>query len=163
MSIKVLITGGTIDKRYNPVNGQLIFGDGSFIQDMLKDGRYSYDLSFETLFLKDSLDMNDNDRKIISQNILSSKEDKIILTHGTDSMIQTASYLANNSLDAKTIILVGAMVPYKFKNSDALFNLGTAFGAIKILEKGIYIAMNGEIFRWNEVYKNVDLGFFQRL
>ncbi len=162
MSIKVLITGGTIDKRYNPINGQLIFGDGSYIQDMLKDGRYGYDLSFETLFLKDSLDMNDGDREIIYQNIFSSEEDKIILTHGTDSMIQTASYLADNSLD-KTIILVGAMVPYKFKNSDALFNLGTAFGAIKILEQGIYIAMNGEIFRWNEVYKNVDLGFFQRL
>jgi len=162
MSIKVLITGGTIDKRYNPINGQLIFGDGSYIQDMLKDGRYGYDLSFETLFLKDSLDMNDGDREIIYQNIFSSEEDKIILTHGTDSMIQTASYLADNSLD-KTIILVGAMVPYKFKNSDALFNLGTAFGAIKILEQGIYIAMNGEIFRWDKVYKNVDLGFFQRL
>jgi len=163
MSIKVLITGGTIDKRYNPINGQLNFGNGSYIKDMLKDGRYSYDLSFDTIFLKDSLDIKEKDREIIYTHLLSSKEDRIILTHGTDTMVQTASYLADKNINNKTIILIGAMVPYKFKNSDALFNLGTAFGAIKLLEYGIYIAMNGEVFKWNEVYKNVDLGFFQRL
>jgi L-asparaginase len=125
---------------------------------MLDQSRCSIDLAIKPLFLKDSLDMDDGDRDIIFKAVTNSKYKKIIITHGTDTMVQTAKLLS--TINDKTIVLVGAMIPFTFKNSDALFNLGSAFGAVDILKSGVYICMNGRVFKWDEVKKDRDLGKF---
>jgi L-asparaginase len=159
MTIRLLITGGTIDKQYNELNGELIFTQSS-VEEMLAQGRAKLDINFETVMLKDSLDMNDDDRQKILAACLSCDESKIVITHGTDTMVETSQILATNVKD-KTIVLLGAMVPYTIKNSDALFNLGCAVAAVQTLENGIYITMNGKVFNFDEVIKNKDLGEFQ--
>ena len=159
MTIRLLITGGTIDKQYNEIDGELIFTQ-SCIEDMLAQGRARLDISLETVMLKDSLDIDDNDRQQILASCLACNESRIIITHGTDTMVETSQVLAAGIKD-KTIILLGAMVPYKFKNSDALFNLGCAIAAVQTLESGVYITMNGKVFNYDEVLKIKELGEFQ--
>jgi len=159
MTIKVLITGGTIDKQYNELNGELIFTQSS-VEDMLAQGGAKLDISVETVMLKDSLDMDDNDRQKILTSCLACEESQIVITHGTDTMVETSQVLAAGIKD-KTIVLLGAMVPYQFKNSDALFNLGCAMAAVQTLESGVYITMNGKVFKYDEVVKNRELGEFK--
>jgi L-asparaginase len=159
MTIKLLITGGTIDKQYNELDGELIFTQ-SGVKDMLAQGRAKLDISTETVMLKDSLDMDDNDRQKILSSCLACNESHIVITHGTDTMVETSQVLAAEIKD-KTIVLLGAMVPHQFKNSDALFNLGCAIAAVQTLGNGVYITMNGKIFNYDDVIKNKDLGEFQ--
>ncbi len=159
MTIKVLITGGTIDKQYNELNGELIFTQ-SGVKDMLAQGRAKLDISYETIMLKDSLELNDDDRQNILAACLACDESQIVITHGTDTMVETSQVLAAGIKD-KSIVLLGAMVPYQFKNSDALFNLGCAIAAVQTLGNGVYITMNGKIFNHDDVIKNKELGEFQ--
>lgn len=159
MTIRLLITGGTIDKQYNELDGQLILTQ-SGVEDMLAQGRVKLDISTEMVMLKDSLDLDDNDRQQILESCIACDESKIVITHGTDTMVETSQVLAAEIKD-KTIILLGAMVPYHFKNSDALFNLGCAVAAAQTLECGVYITMNGKVFNFDEVSKNKELGEFQ--
>ncbi len=159
MTIKLLITGGTIDKQYDELNGKLIFTQ-SGIGDMLTQGRTRLELSLETVMLKDSLDLDDNDRQKILASCLTCDESRIVITHGTDTMVETSQVLAAGIKD-KTIVLLGAMVPYQFKNSDALFNLGCAIAAVQTLGNGVYITMNGKVFNYDEVVKNKEAGEFQ--
>ena len=159
MTIKLLITGGTIDKQYDELDGELIFTQ-SGVEDMLAQGRAKLEISPETVMLKDSLDMDNKDRQQILKACLVCDESQIVITHGTDTMVETSQVLAAEIKD-KTIVLLGAMVPYQFKNSDALFNLGCAIAAVQTLECGVYITMNGRIFNYDEVIKNNELGEFQ--
>ena len=158
--IRLLITGGTIDKSYCPVEGALSFSR-THVLAMLKQARVALaEDQVQTLLLKDSLDLTEADREVICEAARASRETKLIVTHGMDTMVQTAERLAAKQL-AKTIVLVGAMVPYTFSNSDGLFNLGLAFGAVQLLPVGVYIAMNGQVFRWDSVRKNKTLGVFE--
>ncbi len=160
MTIRLLITGGTIDKQYNELNGELIFTQ-SGVQNMLSQGRVKLDISYETVMLKDSLDMDDNDRQKILSSCLGCNESKIVITHGTDTMVETSQVLGAKVKD-KTIVLLGAMMPYQFKKSDALFNLGCAIASVQTLKNGVYITMNGKLFQHDEVFKNKTIGEFQR-
>ena len=159
MTIRLLITGGTIDKQYNELNGELIFTQSS-VEDMFAQGRAKLELSLETVMLKDSLDLDDDDRQKILASCLTCDESRIVITHGTDTMVETSQVLAAGIKD-KTIVLLGAMVPYQFKNSDALFNLGCAIAAVQTLGNGVYITMNGKVFNYDEVVKNKEAGEFQ--
>ncbi len=159
MIIKLLITGGTIDKQYDEMNSELIFTQSS-VEKMLAQGRAKTDIKFETIMLKDSLNMNNADRQKILEACLASDESKIVITHGTDTMVETSRVLAAKVQD-KTIVLLGAMVPYAMKNSDALFNLGCAVAAVQTLDKGVYITMNGKVFNFDEVVKDKSVGEFQ--
>lgn len=159
MSIKIFVTGGTFDKEYNELTGQLFFKD-SHIQEILKLGRSKVDVSVRTLMLVDSLELTDSDRQIIIESCKRADENKIVITHGTDTMTVTAKLLAEN-IQNKTIILTGAMIPYKFGSSDGLFNLGSALAFAQSLPPGVYIAMNGRFFNWNNCQKNRKTGFFE--
>ena len=161
MAIKLFVTGGTFDKEYNELNGQLFFKD-SHINEILKLGRSRLDISVKTLMLIDSLDMTDADRNIILENCLHCEEDKIVITHGTDTMTETAQYLSNK-IPGKTVVITGAMIPYKFGSSDGLFNMGSALAFVQSLPAGIYIAMNGRYYDWNNCKKNKQTGFFEEL
>lgn len=161
MAIRVFVTGGTFDKEYNELNGQLFFKD-SHINEILKLGRSRLDLSVRTLMLIDSLDMTDVDRNIILESCQRCEEDKIVITHGTDTMTETAKFLANH-IPNKTVVLTGAMIPYKFGSSDGLFNLGSALAFAQSLPNGIYIAMNGRYYDWDNCKKNKQTGFFEEL
>jgi len=157
--VRIFVTGGTFDKEYNELNGQLFFKD-THIQEILKLGRCKVDLSIRTLMLVDSLEMTDADRNLIIESCRGTEEDRIVITHGTDTMTTTAKILAENIND-KTIVITGAMIPYKFGSSDGLFNLGSALAFAQTLPKGVYIAMNGRYFNWNNVVKNRQTGFFE--
>jgi len=157
--IKLLITGGTIDKCYNELNGELHFPN-THLPEMLQQTRCRLEIQTETLMLKDSLEMTEADRIKIQQACIASNEQQLVITHGTDTMVKTAEYLARQSLN-KTIVLVGAMLPYKIGGSDALFNLGCAFTAVQLLPQGIYITMNGKIFDWDKVRKDTEMGVFK--
>ena len=159
--IKIFITGGTFDKEYNELNGELYFKE-THLHEMLKLGRSQLKVDIETIMMKDSLEMSKNNRNTIVQKCLESDENQILITHGTDTMVETAKLLAEK-ITTKTIVLTGAMIPYKFGSSDGLFNLGSALSFLQSLPKGIYIAMNGNIFNWNNVKKNKKLGLFQPL
>ncbi len=161
MKIKIFVTGGTFDKEYDEINARLFFKN-THLPEMLKLGRSRLDTNVETLMMIDSLDMKDEDRDLILENCKNTEEDKIIITHGTDTMIETAKVLANQIKD-KTIVLTGAMIPYKFGSSDGLFNLGAALAFIQLLPFGIYIAMNGKYFNWDNVRKNKEIGEFEKL
>ena len=161
MSIQVFITGGTFDKEYNELNGSLYFKE-THLHEMLELGRSKLNLAITTLMMKDSLDFTDNDRQQIAEACLKTSADKIFITHGTDTMTVTASYLAKHCKN-KTIVLTGAMVPYKFGSSDGLFNLGSALAFVQVLPKGVFIAMNGKIFEADKVQKNKDKGEFEAL
>ncbi len=158
MPIRIFVTGGTFDKEYNELTGDLFFKD-THVQEMLRLGRCKLDLSISTLMMIDSLDMTDVLRSQISEACISSEEDKILITHGTDTMAFTASVLADRVKD-KTIVLTGAMVPYKFGSSDGLFNLGSALAYVQSLPHGVYVAMNGKIFDGKNVKKNKETGEF---
>jgi L-asparaginase len=161
MSIRIFITGGTFDKEYNELNGQLYFKD-THIQELLKLGRCRVDVDIRTLMMVDSLEMTDDDRQLIARQCQNSDEDKIIITHGTDTMAETAAVLAKETKD-KTIVLTGAMIPYKFGSSDGLFNLGSALAFVQALPKGVYVAMNGRYFTWDNVRKNKQTGGFEEV
>jgi len=139
--IKLFVTGGTFDKEYNKLNGTLFFKD-SHISEMLKSERCRIEVDVRTLMMIDSLEMTDADRHIILDQCKRTKEKRIVITHGTDTMVDTAGVLAH-ALPDKTIILTGAMIPYKFGSSDGLFKLGSALAFAQILPPGVYIAMNG--------------------
>ena len=158
MSIRIFITGGTFDKEYNELNGQLYFKD-THINELLKLGRCRVDVDIRTLMMVDSLEMTDDDRQLIARQCQNSDEDKIIITHGTDTMSETAAVLAKKTTN-KTIVLTGAMIPYKFGSSDGLFNLGSALAFVQALPNGVYVAMNGRYFTWDNVRKNKQTGGF---
>jgi len=160
MTIKLLITGGTIDCEY--IEGDKYFFKKTHLPEMLEQGKCKLDIQEEIIMLKDSIYMIDEDRTKILQACKDCNEDKIIITHGTDTMVETAQVLGKN-IKNKTIVLLGAMVPFNQKKSDGLFNLGCAVSAVQCLSKGIYITMNGSIFNWNNVRKNKTLGLFENI
>ncbi|WXT99520.1 MAG: hypothetical protein Ctma_0219 [Catillopecten margaritatus gill symbiont] len=157
--IKLLITGGTIDKVYDDLTGNLTLTQ-THIVDMLNRGRSMCETTSEVLFLKDSLEITRADRQLILSKCLEAEENNILITHGTDTMVETAQLLGKEIKD-KTIVLFGAMVPYSVNNSDALFNLGFALSSVQTLAKGVYVAMNGQIFEHDKVVKNKVLGVFE--
>ena len=159
MSIKLLLTGGTIDKHYNESNGELDFVE-THIPNLLELGRNRSNLNIQQVMLKDSLEMDDADRQTILEACTQAEEAKILITHGTDTMVETAEVLAGKKLE-KTIVLVGAMIPFVFKHSDAVFNMGFALGVVQCLPQGVYVAMNGQVFDWNTVAKNREEGIFE--
>ena len=161
MTIRILITGGTFDKEYNELTGELFFKD-THLPEMLKLGRCRVQVDIRTLMMIDSLDMTEQDRALIADHCLKADEKKIIITHGTDTMADTARFLAGRITD-KTIVITGAMIPYKFGSSDGLFNLGSAMAFVQSLPHGVYVAMNGRVFPWNNVRKNRKTGEFEEL
>ncbi len=161
MTIRIFITGGTFDKEYNELTGELFFKD-SQLSKMLSLGRSLVDIDIRTLMMVDSLNITMEDRETIAQNCLKSKEDKILITHGTDTMVDTAKIIANK-VKNKTIVLTGAMIPYTFGSSDGFFNLGSALAFVQILPTGVYIVMNGRCFAWNNVRKNKKRGIFEEI
>jgi len=160
MTIRLFVTGGTFDKEYNELTGELFFRD-THIDEMLKLGRNRIEVDRRTLMLIDSLDMTEKDRKIIFDNCKKCAENKIVISHGTDTMAETAKSLAG--IKNKTIILTGAMVPYKFGSSDGLFNIGSALAFAQTLPNGVYVAMNGRYFDWDNVRKNKKTGEFEEI
>jgi L-asparaginase len=161
MPIRIFVTGGTFDKEYNELTGQLFFKD-THMSEILKLGRSRLDVTIRTLMMVDSLEMTDEDREMIAQQCTRAEENRIIITHGTDTMAETAKVLAGKSLQ-KTIVLTGAMIPYKFGSSDGLFNLGSALAFVQALPHGVYVAMNGRFFHWDNVRKNRKTGEFEEL
>jgi L-asparaginase len=161
MAIRIFITGGTFDKEYNELDGKLFFKD-THLPEMLKLGRCKVTVDIRTLMLVDSLEMTDADRQLIVDQCRKCKEERIVITHGTDTMEATANILGKLIAD-KTIILTGAMVPYKFGSSDGLFNLGSALAFAQTLPFGVYVAMNGRFFTWDNVKKNKKTGEFEEL
>jgi L-asparaginase len=161
MSIRIFVTGGTFDKEYNEITGHLFFKD-THLPEMLRLGRSRLEVKIDTLMMIDSLDMTDTDRSVISQKCKSALEDRIVITHGTDTMADTARLLASQRIE-KTVVLTGAMIPYKFGSSDGLFNLGSALAFVQALPKGVYVVMNGRVFNWDNVRKNKETGEFEEL
>ena len=161
MSVRILVTGGTFEKEYDEIKGELFFQD-THMREILDLGRSKLEVKIRTLMLIDSLEMTDADRALILENCEEVNEAQIVITHGTDTMTKTAKVLANAGL-SKTIVLTGAMIPYKFGSSDGLFNLGGALAFAQILEPGVYIAMNGRVFDWDKVTKNKETGVFEQL
>jgi L-asparaginase len=162
MQIRILVTGGTFDKEYDELSGRLFFKD-THVQEMLRLGRAKLDLAIETAMMIDSLDMDDAGRGAIVACCRTAAERAIVVTHGTDTMVETATALAAASLGDKTIVLTGAMVPYAFGSSDGLFNLGSALSFVQVLPPGVYIAMNGKCFPWDRVRKNRERGEFEEI
>jgi L-asparaginase len=160
MKIRILVTGGTFDKEYDELTGRLFFRD-THVPEMLRRGRCLLDLAIETVMMIDSLELDDQGRAAIVARARTSPETAIVVTHGTDTIVQTARALAAADLAAKTVVLTGAMVPYAFGSSDGLFNLGSALSFVQVLPPGVYIAMNGQHFHWNAVRKNTATGFFE--
>ena len=159
--IKIFATGGTFDKEFNEINGELFFKETN-LYELLELGRSQLDVKIETLMMIDSLKMTDAERDYIAEKCIREDTHKIIITHGTDTMAETAKALAEK-IENKTIVLTGAMIPIKFGSSDGLFNLGSALSFVQTLEPGIYIAMNGRYFKWNNVRKNKKIGIFERI
>ena len=158
MTIKIFVTGGTFDKEYNELDGKLFFKE-THVEEMLRLGRCKIPVDVKTLMLTDSLEMTEQDRQKILEECRKSREERIVITHGTDTMEDTARVLGT-SLAGKTVVLTGAMVPYKFGSSDGLFNLGSAIAFAQSLPHGVYIAMNGRKFAWDNVRKNRKTGEF---
>ena len=161
MAIRILVTGGTFDKEYNERTGQLYFKD-THLQEMLRLGRSRVQVTIRTVMMIDSMEMTDADRALIVQNCLQSHEHRIVITHGTDTITETAAAVAS-AITEKTVVLTGAMIPYAFGSSDGLFNLGSALSFVQVLPHGVYIAMNGKCFPWDRVRKNRDRGEFEEL
>jgi L-asparaginase len=157
--IRVVVTGGTFDKEYDEIKGELSFGD-THLADMLRRGRCALDLEVHTLMMLDSLEMRDADRETIASHCRQAPEHRIVITHGTDTMVETARVLAARVSD-RTIVLTGAMIPFAFGSSDGLFNLGSALSFVQVLPAGVYVAMNGRCFSWNDVRKNRETGMFE--
>jgi len=161
MSIYIFVTGGTFDKEYDMINGKLYF-DETHIPEMLDLGRCTLDIKVRTLMMVDSLEMTIQDREIIRDNCARSDAKQIVITHGTDTMVQTAELLAAANLD-KIIVITGALIPHKFGSSDGFFNLGNALAFTQSLSAGVYIAMNGRWFNWDNVRKNRSTGYFESI
>jgi len=161
MAIRILVTGGTFDKEYNERTGQLFFKD-THLAEMLKRGRSRVPVTVRTVMMVDSMEMSDSDRALIVQNCLQSAEDRIVITHGTDTMTDTAAAIAC-AVTGKTIVLTGAMIPWAFGSSDGLFNLGSALSFVQVLPPGVYVAMNGKCFPWDRVRKNRERGEFEEI
>jgi L-asparaginase len=161
MSIKILVTGGTFDKEYDELSGKLYFKE-THVQEILELGRCRVDVSINTLMMIDSLEMTDADRAVITQAAQHCEESKLVISHGTDTMTTTAATLAAAKLP-KTIVLTGAMIPYKFGSSDGLFNMGAALAFVQALPHGVYVVMNGRCFNWDNVRKNKEGGCFEEL
>lgn len=166
MSIRIFVTGGTFDKEYDEINGTLLFKQ-THMFELLQLGRCQLPCEITMLMLKDSLEMTDNDRANIVERCRNAQEHCIVITHGTDTMTNTARELAaalqRKTITPKTIVLTGAMIPYAFGSSDGLFNLGSALSFVQTLPAGVYIAMNGRYFAWDNVRKNRELGRFETL
>ncbi len=160
-TLRLLVTGGTFDKQYDELKGTLSFGT-THVADVLRRGRSEVPLTVEVLMLKDSLDLTDADRAQIVDAARRAPEDRLVITHGTDTMVESAAALAAAGL-AKTIVLTGAMIPYAFGSSDGLFNLGSALSFAQALPTGVYVAMNGRVFAWDNVRKNRERGVFEPL
>lgn len=172
MAIRIIVTGGTFDKQYDELTGRLSF-NRTHVAEMLKLGRSRLDVAIDPLMLIDSLDMTGADRARIVEHCSSFPGPRIVITHGTDTMCETAAAIAaaarssgaglpQSPLSTKTIVLTGAMIPYAFGSSDGLFNLGSALSFVQVLPPDVYIAMNGQYFRWDEVRKNRETGVFER-
>jgi len=161
MTVRFLVTGGTFDKEYNELNGELYF-QNTHLPEMLTLGRSRVAAEVTTLFMVDSLQMTAAQRETIAQACLDAPENRIVVTHGTDTMVETARVLAQK-VSGKTVVLTGAMVPWKFGSSDGLFNLGSALAFAQVLPPGVYVSMNGLWFPWDDVRKNKAKGEFERL
>lgn len=161
MTIRVFVTGGTFDKTYDYLRGTLYFEDTQ-LPEMLRLGRNTVDVRIRTLMMVDSLEMTLADRELIAHNCQHCPEGHIVITHGTDTMVETAKLLAE-TVSGKTIVITGAMIPYRFGSSDGFFNLGSAMAFAQILTPGVYIAMNGRYFPWHNVRKNLKTGIFEEL
>ena len=159
MAIRIFITGGTFDKEYNELNGELYFKD-THMSELLEKGRSKVPVEIRTLMMVDSLEMSDEDRDLIAYQCNQCEETMIVITHGTDTMSETAKVLAQK-IKNKTVILTGAMIPIKFGSSDGLFNLGSALAFAQTLPHGVYVAMNGRYFNWDNVRKNKQTGVFE--
>ncbi|MBK7109991.1 MAG: asparaginase domain-containing protein [Chitinophagales bacterium] len=161
MNITIIVTGGTFDKEYDEIHGNLYFKD-THLNEILKLGRCTVPVNTKTLMMIDSLYMNEADREKIATECAMCDDDKIVITHGTDTMVESAEVLAGKNID-KTIVLTGAMIPYKFGSSDGLFNMGCALAFVQSLPHGVYVTMNGRYFLWNNVRKNRKTGFFEEI
>ena len=159
--LRLLVTGGTFDKEYDEISGTLFFKD-THVDEMLALGRCRVPVAVETVMLLDSLQMTDTDRAAIADRCRACEETRIVVTHGTDTMVETAAVLAL-AVPNKTIVLTGAMVPYAFGSSDGLFNLGSAISFAQVLPAGVWVAMNGTHFAWDDVRKDRAAGTFERL
>ena len=161
MTLRLIATGGTFDKHYNELTGVLGFAE-SHLPAVISRARMTVPVELELLPLLDSLDMMDADRSRVLAACQAAPEQAIVIVHGTDTMPQTAAVLGAAAL-GKTVVLTGAMIPYEIANSDALFNLGFACGVAQTLPAGVYVAMNGQVFAWDNVTKNRAAGVFQPL
>ncbi|MBD8725363.1 asparaginase [Oxalobacteraceae sp. CFBP 13708] len=161
MTLRLIATGGTFDKHYNELNGVLGFAE-SHLPEVIKRSRMTVPVALDVLPLLDSLEMGDADRERVLTTCRAASEKAIVIVHGTDTMRETAAVLGAAGLD-QTIVLTGAMIPYAIANSDALFNLGFACGVAQVLPAGVYVAMNGQVFTWDNVTKNRSAGVFQGL
>jgi L-asparaginase len=159
MAVRFLVTGGTFDKEYNELNGELYFRE-THLPEMLNLARSRVAAQISTLFMIDSLQMTDDHRELVARACTDAPEDRIVVTHGTDTMVETAAVLARRVV-GKTIVLTGAMVPWKFGSSDGLFNLGSALAFAQVLPPGVYVSMNGRFFPWDNVLKNKAKGEFE--
>jgi L-asparaginase len=160
--VRIFVTGGTFDKEYNELTGALAFKE-THLPEMLRLGRSRVDASITTLMMIDSLEMTDADRALIVEHCRQAGEARILITHGTDTMVDTARALAMGCGHTKTIVLTGAMIPYAFGSSDGLFNLGSALSFVQALPPGVYVAMNGRCFEWDTVTKNRETGVFEAI
>ncbi len=161
--VQVFVTGGTFDKEYNEITGELYFKN-THLNEMFDRGRCEVNLDIKTLMMIDSLEMRDEDRAIIVYNCTKTPATRILLTHGTDRMVDTARLLAQSNIPDKTIVLTGAMIPYAFgTSSDGFFNLGSALAFAQVLPPGVYVVMNGRYFPWNRVRKNRQTGTFEEV
>jgi L-asparaginase len=161
MAIRILVSGGTFDKEYNEMTGALFFKD-THLPQVLAQGRCRLEVRIQTVLMMDSLEMEDRHRQAILEACRQAPESQIVITHGTDTMVETAHTLAKG-LEGKTVVLTGAMIPYAFGSSDGLFNLGSALSFVQSLPEGVYLAMNGTYFAWDNVQKNRELGVFERI
>lgn len=159
MTLRIIATGGTFDKHYDEIRGELTFAN-SHLPEVIQRARITVPLALEVLPLLDSLDMQDDDRTRVLDACSKANENAIVIIHGTDTMRETAQVLGAAALN-KTIVLTGAMVPYEIAGSDALFNFGFAAGVAQTLPAGVYVAMNGQVFPWDRVRKNRAAGVFE--
>jgi L-asparaginase len=158
MNIAILTTGGTFDKIYFDANSEYSIGEPC-ISSILDEGNVTSEFRIKSILKKDSLDINQKERELIKKSVIECEEERIIIIHGTDTMVETAKFL--EEIKDKTIVLTGSMQPARFKKTDAIFNSGFAFAAALSLENGVYITMNGRIFNSSNVRKNIDLGRFE--
>jgi L-asparaginase len=161
--VQVFVTGGTFDKEYNYITGELYFKD-THLKEMFQRGRCEVSIDIKTLMMVDSLQLREEDQQIIVHNCRKTPAERVIVTHGTDRMVDTARALAEADIEGKTIVLTGAMIPYAFgMSSDGFFNLGSALAFAQVLPSGVYVVMNGRYFDWDRVRKNRQTGNFEEL